>query len=730
MIRARLLLSTLLYGVCFGASALAQNQFQLLIQDENTLAPVNNGASVGVSTTDVGQPITVTISAIYRGNSIASITQAPTLLGSSAFTIVKSPPVPATLSPGASFSFDVRYTPTTSTSANALVSFPFQEAPPPGAPATAQPLSGFISLTLVGQAPEFVVSYFFPSNGNVIAAPSGSKLVFPPTAVNTSTSVTISVANRGSGSGQIKSISVTGSSFQPVNLPLLPGSIAANQELRFSIQYTPKEIETSAGLLTVAFQNRVVNIDLEGSSTRSNLSYVVLGPQGSTSVTPGQTISLPDTQLGQSSNVSIQVQNSGSSNGIINSINLTGTGFQLSNLPSTPKTLAPNEITAFTLSFAPTEAGKVSGRLLVGNDSFELASNAIGVRLVYSYTSGSSTITVPSTNGSVFFSPVTTGQTATTTFSVVNAGASPTTFSSIGIAESKSPFAVTDLPPLPVTLAPGGSIHFTLTYKPTGPGFVSGTLRLDGQTFTLSGSGTAAPPLPGFSFTGTSGAVTPLQQPAIGLSLSAPYSIPLKGTLTLSLSTTAFGDDPSVQFATGGTTVSFTIPANTTQAVFPGNAQQIRLQTGTVAGTISIKPSFAIGEVDITPDSAPSLQLTIPASAPQLFDLLVGSATASSLSLVITGISTTRTLSKLDFDFTPAPGFQASVKHFTIDVSAAGLSWFNSAQALPFGGQFSISISFGLIGNTKADSLIGIQSVSVTAANANGVSNPVTTNLR
>ena len=58
-----------------------------------------------------------------------------------------------------------------------------------------------------------------------------------------------------------------------------------------------------------------------------------------------------------------------------------------------------------------------------------------------------------------------------------------------------------------------------------------------------------------------------------------------------------FGTDPAVQFSTGSAagnrTVDFVIPAGSTSANFAGQGSQILLQTGTVAETVTLTPSFA-----------------------------------------------------------------------------------------------------------------------------------------
>ena len=137
-------------------------------------------------------------------------------------------------------------------------------------------------------------------------------------------------------------------------------------------------------------------------------------------------------------------------------------------------------------------------------------------------------------------------------------------------------------------LAPNAETHFTIIFTPTTLGFSNGTLQLDATTVALVGSGTQPPALPAYTIGGASGAVAPGTQPNINLTLASPYPLALSGVLTAATSGT-LPADPAVQFATGGLTVPFTIPANSTSAVFGAQGTQIGLQTGTVAGTITHK---------------------------------------------------------------------------------------------------------------------------------------------
>ena len=76
----------------------------------------------------------------------------------------------------------------------------------------------------------------------------------------------------------------------------------------------------------------------------------------------------------------------------------------------------------------------------------------------------------------------------------------------------------------------------------------------------------------------------PGSQATVTVTLTQPYPVDLVGTLTIGFTrvTTPQLTDPALQFAAGGTTLSFAIPANTT------TVPAIQLQVGTIAGTITV----------------------------------------------------------------------------------------------------------------------------------------------
>jgi len=219
----------------------------------------------------------------------------------------------------------------------------------------------------------------------------------------------------------------------------------------------------------------------------------------------------------------------------------------------------------------------------------------------------------------------------------------------------------------------------------------------------------------------------------ISLNLASPYSVAIAGTLNLNVS----GDltaDPAVQFSTGGLTVPFVIPANTTSAVFGNQGTQIGLQAGTVASTITLTPTFATrgGNVDLTPTNPATLKIAVAPAPPTLISIQLSGQTANTVTISLSGFTTTRKLTTGTIQFTTAPGFSMPTSKFTIDLQPIATVWFRSIASQPFGGQFTISIPFTFQGTvpTGKTLLNSIASVSATLSNEVGTSTLVQANVQ
>ncbi|HZO51942.1 MAG TPA: hypothetical protein VFB63_04465, partial [Bryobacteraceae bacterium] len=202
----------------------------------------------------------------------------------------------------------------------------------------------------------------------------------------------------------------------------------------------------------------------------------------------------------------------------------------------------------------------------------------------------------------------------------------------------------------------------------------------------------------------------------------------------LAFNSDVFSNDPSVQFATGGRTVTFTIPAGQTAAVFPNGASTIRVQTGSVAGTITLTPSVSTESgFNLTPTTPPTLNLTIASGAPRILSAIVASKAASAITLQVSGYSTARSVTQIDLTITGAPGENVGTQRVTIPVESAFLGWYQGTASGQFGSLFTVTIPLSLSGDvlTTGFSLSDtIQSIGVTVANRIGTSAATTVALK
>lgn len=682
---------------------------------DNNFVPLGSGGTLSFPATSVNGSVTATVVIGNRGSGGGSVTGVS--LAGAAFRLTNLPALPIALDPGREVRIGVVFAPRQPGNLAGTLSVTFAERT--------------YTVQLVGATanPEFVLAYFFPSDGNVIAVSSGATLVFPATNVNATANAVVSVGNRGGGGGYIDSISITGNNFQLSGLPPFPVFVGADQELRVGVVFQPRDIGISTGTLRIVVDGRTLLLNLNGPSAGPRFSYEVIGNGSITAFAAGAKLTLPETALRETSSLAVQIRNTGNAEGTIAGIAVTGDGFRLSNVPILPYTMAPNSAVAFNVLFTPTQPGAASGRLRIGADSFELEGSAKGARLLYSYLTGGAPIELGD-GRNVLWEPVQMGRTSRIELVIRNAGTSAATITPISIVEARSAFRLADIPELPAVVDAGGELVLALLFSPLATGDNSSRLRVGTETFNLIGAGTAPPELPAVQLRGPGQVQEPLQQRALSVVLAEPYPLPVSGTLTLTVNSASFVVDPAVQFSTGGRSVAFTIAANETQAQFP-TGPEVYFQTGSVAGTISVRASFTTLGMDITPQAAPSLEVVIPAAAPRVLDIQLGARTANSLAVVITGMATTRSLEQLELRFVPSPKFNVPGGQFTLNIGSAASAWYRSRESEAYGSLFTASIPFTV--QTQGDVLNldeVFQSISATLANEKGRSNTLSVTPR
>jgi hypothetical protein len=213
----------------------------------------------------------------------------------------------------------------------------------------------------------------------------------------------------------------------------------------------------------------------------------------------------------------------------------------------------------------------------------------------------------------------------------------------------------------------------------------------------------------------------PQQQGNVGFSIVAPFPAEISGTMTLTFQPNAVNqaDDPAIQFSTGGRSITFTIPAGQTQAVF--RVPNLGIQTGTTAGTITLASTLTAGGGAVTcPSCQLSQSIVVPRTVPVISSVRV-QRSATGFTVTLTGFSTTREISQGTFRFV---GNNLQTTELVVPLTATFNAWFQSVPSQQFGGQFTMTLPFTIQGDTSS-----VTSLTVTLTNAVGNSQQATGNF-
>ena len=692
--------------------------FQIRAQIGSLTTSVENGGTVNVSGRGPGQATTVSLAFTYVGASSVTLAERPRISGSGDFTITAQGDYPATLQPSQTSTVTVQYTPGAGVRSTAQLTLPYT-VPSTGA-------SGVLTVVLTGAAAEPVFAWIPQPDGNVTAIASGGTIQFPQTLPGSASTVGLIVTNRGSAVLSVDSVVSAGEGFVVTGLPLLPAVVEPGRELRFNVRFVPSASGTAQGELRINAGGQPAVFRLSAAAIAPRFTYELIGTESNTQAAPAQPIAFPDTPVGSTSRLRLRLTNRGTAEGRLNAINVNGSAFEVLEVPVLPLIVAPGRSAEVLLVFSPAQPGRVTGRVRLGDDSFDLLGLALGPQFAYQAQSGGTSSNA--TSGSSLIFPATdVGRSVTTRFIVRNTGTSTGVISSIGLGSASPVYSVPDVPPLPLSIEAGGEASFNVVFAPNNLGSATSVLRVGADSFTLSGISNGSVALPGYRLNADE-AAQPLLQPAVTLTLAQPYPLPLSGTLAITGEDGAPPADPAVQFASGGRTVSFRIPANGTQALFTGSSPQIRFQTGTVAENLRVTASFATeAGLAIAATDAPGLRVDIAEAAPRLLSVQA-TLRDNSVSITVAGFATSRSIRQIEFQFTVAGGIAADTTRFPINVENAFNMWYQSAQSRQFGSQFSATVPFTLqrSGPAGAPGSQAIQSVSVRLTNDRGSSETLT----
>jgi Abnormal spindle-like microcephaly-assoc'd, ASPM-SPD-2-Hydin len=276
------------------------------------------------------------------------------------------------------------------------------------------------------------------SFGNV---PVGSRLTLPVTMSNTGTaSLTITKRLKNAPGFSLYGIKY-------------PTNLAVGQSLRFYVSFAP----TSAGPVNGTYTFV--------SSTGGRYLLNVSGTGGGAGLAANPaSLNFGNVQVGTKQSQLVAVTNSSSAALTIQQAAVTGTGYGISGL-STPTSVATGQSVTFTVTFSPPSSGTLNG-----NVGLTLANSNSGLSIPLTGTgaaAGQLAISPTSAN----FGTVTVGTSKNMPATLTASGATVTINSGSVI---NSEFSVSGLS-LPITLAPGQSASFSLSFTPNASGTATGS---------------------------------------------------------------------------------------------------------------------------------------------------------------------------------------------------------------------------------------------------------------
>jgi hypothetical protein len=587
-----------------------------------------NPATLTFGNVQVGVMKTLSETVTNTGGSSVTISQV-TIAGGAGFSM-SGITAPMTLAGGQSATFSVSFQP----------------------PATGA-VSGNIAITSTGSNPNLNI----PLSGTGLAAgtlgSNPTSLAFGSVAVGSSKTLSETVTNTGGSSVTISQVGVSGAGFSVSGIAA-PVTLAAGQSASFSVLFTPTAAGAVSGnvAITSTASNPTLNIPLSGTG----LATGTLG-SNPTSLAFGSVV------VGNSKTLSETVTNTGGSSVTISQVGVSGAGFSVTGITA-PVTLAAGQSASFSVLFAPTAAGAVSGNVAI-------TSNASNPTLNIPLTgTGITPGALGSNPTSLAFGSVTVSSSKTLSETVTNTGGSSVTISQVGI--SGAGFSVTGIV-APVTLAAGQSASFSVLFTPTVAGAVSGNVAI---------TSTASNPTLNVPLTGTGAA-------AAGALVANPTS--------LAFGSVAVGSTQSLSETvtnTGGTSVTISqVTISGARFTLSGISAPVTLTAGQSATfSVSFAPTAAgaaSGNVAIT-STASNPTLNIPLSGTGVAAGALGS-NPTSLSFGNVQIAHTNTLSET---VTNTGSTSISISQVAVSGTGFSVSGISAPVTLTAGQSATFSVSF------------------------------------
>ncbi|PYV52937.1 MAG: hypothetical protein DMG91_18255, partial [Acidobacteria bacterium] len=425
---------------------------------------------VAVSGTGVGQgQLTVSSAALNLGSVLVGSTQSQTvtLTNATGTTVnvnqavasgngfgVSGVTLPFTLGAGQSQAISITFAPTSAGSASGSLII--------ASDATTNP-SISVALSAVGVTP-----------GSLTGTPTA--LNFSTVKVGSSQTLNASVTNSGGSSVSVSGASISGSGYSMSGMSM-PLTLSPGQSKSFSVTFKPQTSGAANGRLAITSTATNSNLDIPLSANAVMAGTLTAG---------SATLSWGNVPVGTSQNQPETLTNSGGSSVTVSQASISGAGFSVSGL-TVPMTLAPGQSTSFSIGFAPSSGGSKTGTLNIASD----ASNP-SLAVALSGT-GQTPGMLGASSSTISFGGIQVGSNGSQPETLTNTGGTDVKISAATV--NGNDFNITGLS-VPMTLVPGQSFTFGVSFAPSSGGSASGGITVTSDaanaslTISLSGSGT------------------------------------------------------------------------------------------------------------------------------------------------------------------------------------------------------------------------------------------------
>ena len=446
---ASIVVSVTVLAALIGCQGVSQSGGGQQNQQIGTLALGSASLEFGRVAPNTSKSLTLTVT--NSGNKTVNISSAS---ASTKYFALAPMTFPVVLAAGQSTSLSISFTP------NAAVAFS-------------------AALSVNSDASNGMQSVALSGTGTGMLALNPASNDFGSVVVGATKSQVVTITNGDSSSVSISGVSVVDNSAFTISGISTPLSLGGSQSTTFTVTFAPKASGSISGTVAIT-----------SNGSNPSLAMAVSG----TGVTPGAlsanptSLSFGSVTTGNQGSLQETITNTGSTSVTVSQVGITGGGLSVSGI-ATPLTLNGGQGATFTVAFAPTTSGAVSGNLTITS------------------TATNPTLTIPVsgtgvTPGALAANPtslsvgnVNVGSTGTVSETITNTGSTSVSVSKVAITGTG--FSVSGIT-TPLTLNGGKSATVTVSFTPTAAGVVSGNLTITSTatnpTLTMPVSGAGVTP--------------------------------------------------------------------------------------------------------------------------------------------------------------------------------------------------------------------------------------------